>query len=91
MRNTFDMNTAIGKVFNALVVEGRELTAKQISTLYNVSNPHDIVYNLRMEGFSIYLNNRRDTKGRRTQKYRFGNPSRKLIAAGYKAMAAGIA
>lgn len=84
------MNTATNRVFEALVLNGEELTAKQISSRYNVANPHDIVYNLRMEGYSIYLNQHKDSKGRVTQKYRFGTPSRKVIAAGYKALAAGL-
>lgn len=84
------MNTATNRVFEALVLNGEELTAKQIASRYNVANPHDVVYNLRMEGYSIYLNQRTDSKGRVTQKYRFGTPSRKVIAAGYKALAAGL-
>lgn len=90
MRSNFDTNTALGKVYNALVVEGKELTAKQISSRFNIANPHDLVYNLRNEGFAIYLNTHVDSKGRVTQKYRHGNASRKLVAAGYKAMAAGL-
>lgn len=84
------MNTKIDRVFEALVVNGEQLTAKQIAARYNVANPHDAVYQLRMEGYPIYLNRHVDSKGRVTQKYRFGTPSRELIAAGYKAMAAGL-
>lgn len=84
------MNSATNRVYKALVIDGEELTAKQISSRFNVANPHDVVYNLRMEGYPIYLNQRTDSKGRVTQKYRFGTPSRKVIAAGYKALAAGL-
>jgi hypothetical protein len=80
----------IDKVYKAIVLNGEELTAKQISARYNMANPHDAVYQLRMEGYPIYLNRHVDSKGRVTQKYRFGTPSRKLIAAGYKAMAMGL-
>jgi hypothetical protein len=83
-------NTKVDRVFEALVVKGEQLTAKQISARYNVANPYDAVYQLRMEGYPIYLNRHVDTKGRVTHKYRFGLPSRELIAAGYKAMAAGL-
>jgi hypothetical protein len=83
-------NTKVDRVFEALVVNGEQLTAKQISARYNVANPHDAVYQLRMEGYPIYLNRHVDSKGRVTQKYRFGTPSRKLIAAGYKAKAMGL-
>jgi hypothetical protein len=83
-------NTKVDRVFEALVVNGEQLTAKQIAARYDVANPHDAVYQLRMEGYPIYLNRHVDSKGRVTQKYRFGAPSRKIIAAGYKAMAMGL-
>lgn len=86
------MNTsnATDRVYEALVLKGEELTAKQIAARYNVANPHNTVYTLRREGYPIYLNQHKDSKGRVTQKYRHGAPSRKLIAAGYIAMAAGL-
>lgn len=84
------MNSATARVYKALVVDGEELTAKQISARYGVANPHNTVYTLRMEGYPIYLNQRTDSSGRVTQKYRLGSPSRKVIAAGYKALAAGL-
>lgn len=83
-------NTKLDKVFEALVLNGEELTAKQITSRYGIANPHDAVYQLRMNGYSIYLNERTDSRGRVTNKYRFGTPSRKVIAAGYKALAAGL-
>ena len=82
--------TKTDRVFEALVVNGEQLTAKQLSARYDIANPHDAVYQIRMSGYPIYLNKHKDTKGRVTHKYRFGNPSRALIAAGYKAMAAGL-
>ena len=78
------------RVFEALVINGESLTAKQIAARYNVANPHDAVYKLRMEGYPIYLNTHEDTKGRVTRKYQFGPASRELVAAGYKAIAAGL-
>jgi len=71
--------------------QGEELTAKQISTRYNVANPHNVVYTLRGEGFPIYLNTRRNSHGRVTKKYRLGTPSRALIAAGFQAIRSGLA
>ena len=87
------MNTntsAIDKAYAALVLNGEKLTAKQIAARYNVANPYDVVHTLRSEGYPIYLNQYTDSKGRVTNKYQFGYASRKLIAAGYKAMAAGL-
>jgi hypothetical protein len=82
--------TKTDRVFEALVVNGEQLTAKQLSARYDIANPHDAVYQIRMSGYPIYLNKHKDTKGRVTHKYRFGTPSRSLIAAGYKAIAAGL-
>ena len=84
------MTTKVDRVFEALVLNGEALTAKQISARYNAANPYDVVYQLRMGGYPIYLNKHVDTKGRITHKYRHGKASRELIAAGYKAMAAGL-
>jgi hypothetical protein len=83
-------NTKVDRVYEALVVNGEQLTAKQISARYNVANPYDAIYQLRMDGYPIYLNRHVDSKGRVTQKYRIGTPSRKIIAAGYKAKAMGL-
>lgn len=83
-------STAVDRVYEALIIKGEKLTAKQIAARYNVANPYDTVYTLRMEGYPIYLNPHTDSKGRVTQKYQHGAPSRKLIAAGYKALAAGL-
>lgn len=84
------MNTKIDRVFNALVVKRQELTAKQIAARYNVANPYDAIYRIRQEGYAIYLTERVDSKGRVTQKYSYGAPSNFLVAAGYKAIAAGL-
>ena len=82
--------TKTNRVFEALVLNGEQLTAKQLASRYNIANPHDTVYTLRMEGYPIYLNKHTDSKGRVTHKYRFGTASREIIAAGYKALAAGL-
>lgn len=77
-----------GRVLNALM-DGRRLTAKQIAAQFSVGNPAAVIQNLRFKGYSIYLNTHKDTKGRVTQKYTLSTPSRKVIAAGYRAMASG--
>lgn len=82
--------TQLDNVFEALVNRGEELTAAQISARYGAGNPHELIRKIRNMGYAVYLNKRTDSKGRVTQKYRFGTPSRKLIAAGYRALAAGL-
>ena len=79
--------TKTAKVIAALQ-EGAELTAKQISARYNVSNPRALISSLRMQGFSVYLNKRVSTyDGETYRKYRFGTPTRAVVAAGNQALA----
>jgi predicted ArsR family transcriptional regulator len=70
--------------------KGEELTAKQIASRFGVKNPTATVSDLRFAGFAIYANQHKDTKGRVTTKYRLGNPSRAVIAAGYRALAQAV-
>lgn len=82
-------NTKSSKLLEALR-KGEELTAKQITARFGIANPTATVSDLRLRGgFAIYANEHTDTKGRETVKYRLGNPSRAVVAAGYRALAAG--
>ena len=81
--------TQTQRVLDAFLA-GEKLTAKQIAARFDIASPHKIVSNLRFEGYAIYRNKHTDTRGRVKHKYRLGAPSRSLIAAGYRALAAGI-
>lgn len=67
---------------------GEELTARQIESRFSVASGRGLVHQLRSQGYAIYLNRRVDTKGRVTQKYRIGTPSRSMVAAGFAALGA---
>jgi len=69
---------------------GEELTAAQIKARFGIANPTATVSDLRFSGFAVYANRRTDTKGRTSTKYRLGTPSRAVVAAGYKALSAGL-
>lgn len=72
--------------------KGAQLTSKQIRSQYKIASPTKVISTLRLEdGLPIYANKHVDTKGRETTKFRLGTPSRAVIAAGYRAMALGIA
>ena len=80
--------TQATKVATALV-NGAELTAKQISSRYGVKNVRAVISQLRSEGFSIYLNKRVSSfDGESYMKYMIGTPTKAIIAAGYKALRA---
>ena len=71
----------------AALKAGEQLTAAQITHRFGVANPRATVSSLRFKGYAIYANPHKDTKGRETTKYRLGNPTREVIAAGYRALA----
>ena len=69
--------------------KGEQLTAAQIKARFGIANPTATVSDLRLRGgFAVYANEHSDTKGRVSVKYRLGNPSREVVAAGYRALAA---
>ena len=76
------------KVFSALQ-SGRSLTASQASKL-GVKNLSAEVSRIRSHGFCVYTNNRLAGNGVQVTEYVLGKPSRTLVAAGYRALAAGI-
>ena len=78
------------KVLEALESTNKGLTAAQIEARFGVGNARSTVSALRMKGFAIYANQNTDTKGRTKTFYRLGTPSRAVVAAGYKALAAGL-
>jgi predicted transcriptional regulator len=69
---------------------GEELTVAQIKHRFGIKNPTATVSDLRYEGFALYANKRKDSKGRMTTKYRLGTPSRAIVAAGYRALSLGL-
>ena len=86
----FDLKTKQGKLFNALVLKGEILTASQIAKRFAIKNPTATISDIRHAGFAIYGNKRVAGNGVTVTEYSHGKASRKLIAAGYKALAAGL-
>ena len=74
----------------AVLSEGRTLSSAQMRAFFGIGNPQAVIQALRFNGFPIYLNTVKDSKGRTYNKYRLGTASRAVVAAGYKAMAKGL-
>ena len=74
------------RVLAALESVEKGLTAKQIEARFG-GNATATVSDLRFKGFPIYANQHTDTKGRTKTFFRLGTPSRKVLAAGYRALA----
>jgi hypothetical protein len=86
----FDLNTKQGKLFRALVLDGETLTASQIAKRFSIKNPRATISEIRYAGFPVYANQRKAGNGVRVTEYRHGKASRKIVAAGYKAIAMGL-
>jgi hypothetical protein len=86
----FDLNTKQGKLFRALVIDGESLSASQIAKRFSIKNPRATISEIRYAGFPVYANTRKAGNGVRVTEYRHGKASRKLVAAGYKAIAMGL-
>ncbi len=83
-------DTKTFKLFSALQ-DGDRVTASQASKRFGIKNISAEVSRIRQSGFAVYANTRMAGNNVKVTEYRLGTPSRKLIAAGYKAMALGLA
>jgi hypothetical protein len=86
----FNEDTKTYKVFSALQA-GEKLTPSEAKHRFGVKNLSAEVSRVRAAGFCVYSNSRVAGNGVKVTEYQIGKPSRKLIAAGYKAMALGLA
>lgn len=85
----FSTESKTGRLLTALQ-SGEALTEGQMRVRFGLKNPRATVSDIRYAGFAVYANQHKDSKGRVTTKYRIGKPSRKIIAAGYRALAMGL-
>ena len=67
---------------------GAEVTAKQITGMFGLKNPHQAIRSLREKGVCVYANQRTLSTGQVVNKYRVGRPSRAIVAAGLAALTA---
>lgn len=79
-----------GKVFRALQA-GERLTESAARKRFGVGNLRAEVSRIRQSGFAVYANQRKAGNGVVVTEYRLGTPSRRLVAAGYKALSMGLA
>jgi hypothetical protein len=85
----FNTETKTYKLFSALH-SGETVTASQAAKRFGIKNISADVSRIRQAGFAVYANQRVAGNGVKVTEYVIGKPSRKLVAAGYKAMAMGL-
>jgi len=82
--------TKQGRLTEALL-KGEELTAAQIEKRFGIANPTATISDIRYSGVPVYANQRKNSKGEVKTFYRTGKASRQIVAAGYRALAMGLA
>ena len=85
----FNPETKTFKLFNALR-NGDAISASQAEKRFGIKNISAEVSRVRQAGFAVYANSRKAGNGVQVTEYVLGKPSRKIVAAGYKAMAMGL-
>lgn len=85
----FNPETKTFKLFNAMY-NGEKVTANAAEKRFGIKNISAEVSRIRQSGFAVYANRRMAKNHVEVTEYRIGKPSRKIVAAGYKAMALGL-
>ena len=85
----FNPETKTFKLFTALS-NGEKISASQAHKRFGIKNISAEVSRVRQAGFAVYANSRKAGNGVQVTEYVLGKPSRKIVAAGYKAMAMGL-
>jgi len=85
----FNPETKTFKLFTALS-NGEKISASQAHKRFGIKNISAEVSRVRQAGFAVYANSRKAGNGVQVTEYRIGTPSRKLVAAGYRALAMGL-
>lgn len=85
----FNTETKTYKLFNALYT-GERVTPAQAQKRFGIKNISAEVSRIRQAGYAVYANKRTAGNGVQVTEYVIGKPSRKLVAAGYKALAMGL-
>jgi hypothetical protein len=86
---SINKGTKTHKLFTAMK-NGEKVTASEAQKRFGVKNIAAEASRIRQAGFAVYANSRTAGNGVQVTEYEIGQPSRKLIAAGYKAMALGL-
>ena len=77
------------KVFTALRA-GDKLTQSEAKKRFGVGNLAAEASRIRQHGYAVYSNSRTAGNGVTVTEYELGNPSREIVALGYKAKSLGI-
>lgn len=89
MIKNFNPETKTFKLFNALY-NGDVVTPAQATKRFGIKNISAEVSRIRQNGYAVYANKRVAGNGVAVTEYVLGKPSRKVVAAGYRALSMGL-
>ena len=78
------------KMLNALKA-GEKFTASEAQKRFGIMNIAAEASRIRQAGYAVYANSRKAGNGVQVTEYELGMPSRKVVAAGYRAIQLGLA
>lgn len=67
---------------------GGDITEGQARSRFGIENVSAVASNLRFKGYAVYANRKTLSNGHDVTVYRLGTPTRSVVAAGYRALAA---
>lgn len=70
---------------------GERFTASQAEKRFGIKNISAEASRIRQAGYAVYANGRKAGNGVEVTEYEMGMPSRKVVAAGYRAIQLGLA
>jgi len=84
------VNTKTSKTARVLsfLKKGNDITEGQAAARFGIRNMSAVASYLRRQGYAIYCNRKTFSNGQVASVYKHGAASRKVIAAGYRALAA---
>jgi hypothetical protein len=90
MLNRINEGTKTHKLFTALK-SGETITPAVAQKRFGIKNVSAEVSRIRQAGYAVYANSRKAGNGVQVTEYVLSQPSRRLIAAGYRAIQLGLA
>ena len=86
---SINQGTKTHKLFTALKA-GEKVSASEAQKRFGIKNIAAEASRIRQVGFAVYANTRRAGNNVQVTEYEIGQPSRKIVAAGYLAMSLGL-
>ena len=72
------------------LLKGQDVTANQIRSRFGIANPTATISDIRFSGVPVFANTATKRDGTTITVYRAGKAPRKVVAAGYRALAMGL-